>query len=118
MVGRVGVVVVLLVVAGWIFYRMIYPYLKTRRKMKMSEALSSCRRVGHRLKGVRPGEQRVRRAPSRAPEGVMSTPISVTEGLPPKPTWSWGADTVMESFTRTTGADEILFQFQNTLAKT
>jgi hypothetical protein len=28
MVGRVIVVVLLLVVAGWIFYTMIYPYLK------------------------------------------------------------------------------------------
>ena len=55
MVGRVIVVVLLLVLAGWIFYCMIYPHPETRRKMKMSEALISCRRVGHRLKVFRLG---------------------------------------------------------------
>ena len=32
MVGRVIAVVLLLVAAGWIFYTMIYPYVKRDRK--------------------------------------------------------------------------------------
>ena len=54
---------------------------ETRRKMKMSEALISCRRVGHRLKAFRLGSTVCGKEPTGLLSGVQSV-IQITDARP------------------------------------